>query len=43
MIKRSTVRNTIDRIQHKAGVGSKQEMVIWAVRAGLLDGFELNS
>ena len=37
-ISRSTVRNTIDRIQDKAGVGSKPEMVIWAVRAGLLDG-----
>ena len=41
-ISRSTVRNTIDRIQDKAGVGSKQEMVIWAVRAGLLNCFELN-
>lgn len=39
-ISRSTVRNTIDRIQDKAGVGSKPEMVIWAVRAGLLDGYE---
>ena len=36
-ISRSTVRNTIDRIQDKAGIGSKPEMVIWAVRAGLLD------
>ncbi len=33
----STVRNTLDRVQHKAGAGSKTEMVIWAVRAGLLD------
>ena len=41
-ISRSTVRNTIDRIQDKAGVGSRQEMVIWAVQSGLLDGFELN-
>ena len=39
-ISRSTVRNTVDRIQDKAGVGSKQEMVIWAFRAGLLDGVE---
>ena len=37
-ISRSTVRNAIDRIQDKAGAGSKPEMVIWAVRAGLLDG-----
>ena len=42
-ISRSTVRNSIDRIQDKAGVGSRPEMVIWAVRSGLLDGFDLNS
>ena len=32
-----TVRNTIYRIQDKLGVKSKQELVIWAVRKGLLD------
>ncbi len=36
----STVRNTLDRVQHKAGAGSKTEMVIWAVRAGLLDDLQ---
>ena len=40
-VSRSTVRNTVDRIQDKAGVSSKPEMVVWAVRAGLLDGLEL--
>ena len=35
-----TVRNTVYRIQDKLGVGSKQEMVVWAVRNGLLDGDE---
>ena len=39
-ISRSTVRNSIDRIQDKAGVGSKQELVIWAMQTGLLDGLE---
>ena len=33
----STIRNTIYRIQDKLGVGSKQEIVVWAVRNGLLD------
>ena len=33
----STVRNTIYRIQDKLGFGSKQEVVVWAVRNGLLD------
>ena len=32
-----TVRNTIYRIQAKLGVSSKQEVVVWAVRNGLLD------
>ena len=32
-----TVRNTIYRIQEKVGVESKQELVIWAVRNGLMD------
>ena len=39
-IGQSTVRNTLDRVQHKAGAGSKTEMVVWAVRVGLLDGLE---
>ena len=33
-----TVRNAIYRIQDKLGVASKQEIVVWAVRNGLLDG-----
>ena len=32
-----TVRNTIYRIQNKLGIKSKQEMVLWAVKNGLLD------
>ena len=32
-----TVRNAIYRIQDKLGVESKQEIVVWAVRNGLLD------
>ena len=32
-----TVRNTVYRIQNKLGIKSKQEMVLWAVRNGLLD------
>ena len=34
-----TIRNTIYRIQNKLGVHTKQELVIWAVRSGLLDDF----
>ena len=34
-----TVRNAIYRIQRKLGVGSMQELVIWAVRNGLLDEY----
>ena len=33
----TTVRNTVYRVQDKLGVCSKQEMVVWAVRNGLLD------
>ena len=33
-----TVRNAIYRVQDKLGVESKQEIVVWAVRNGLLDG-----
>ena len=32
-----TIRNTIYRIQNKLGIATKQELVIWAVRSGLLD------
>ena len=32
-----TVRNTLYRVQNKLGVARKQELVIWAVRNGLLD------
>ena len=32
-----TIRNTLYRIQDKLGVTTKQELVIWAVRNGLLD------
>ena len=37
-ISKVTVRNAIYRVQNKIGVGSPQEMVVWAVRNGLLDG-----
>ena len=33
----TTVRNTIYGIQDKLGFGSKQEIIVWAVRNGLLD------
>lgn len=36
-LSRFTVRNTINSIQDKLGLSSKQEMVVWAVRNGLLD------
>ena len=32
-----TVRNAIYRIQEKLGVGTKQDLVVWAVRNGLVD------
>ena len=32
-----TVRNTLYRIQDKLGIRTKQELVVWAVRNGLLD------
>ena len=32
-----TIRNAIYGIQDKLGVGTKQEIVVWAVRNGLLD------
>ncbi len=33
----STIRNTIYGIQNKLGFDSKQEVIVWAVRNGLLD------
>ena len=36
-VKPVTIRNAVYAIQGKLGVGSKQEMVVWAVRNGLLD------
>ena len=32
-----TIRNTLYRIQEKLGIKTKQELVIWAVRNGLVD------
>ena len=32
-----TVRNTLYRLQDKLGIRTKQELVVWAVRNGLLD------
>ncbi len=36
-VKPVTIRNAIYTIQVKLGLGTKQEMVVWAVRNGLLD------
>ena len=36
-VKPVTIRNAIYSIQGKLGIGSKQEIVVWAVRNGLLD------
>ena len=36
-VKPVTIRNAIYSIQVKVGVGTKQEIVVWAVRNGLLD------
>ena len=38
-----TVRNAIYRIQDKLGLKSKQDLVVWAVRSGLLEGVEPGS
>ena len=32
-----TVRNTLYRTQDKLGIGTKQELVVWAVRNGLVN------
>ncbi len=36
-----TVRNAIYAIRRKLGLGSRQEMGVWAARSGLLDDYEL--
>lgn len=36
-LSRFTVRNTINLVQEKLALNSKQELVVWAVRNGLLD------
>ena len=36
-VKQATIRNAIYTIQVKLGLGTKQEVVVWAVRNGLLD------
>ena len=41
--KASTIKNAIYRIQEKLGVESKQEIVVWAVRNGLLDDVDMSN
>ena len=36
-----TIRNAVYSIQDKLGVATKQELVVWAVRNGLLDDFQI--
>ena len=36
-----TVRNSVYAIRRKLGLGSRQEMGVWAARSGLLDDDEL--
>ena len=38
-----TIRNAIYGIQNKLGIGTKRELVVWAVRNGLLDDWELGT
>ena len=38
-----TIRNAIYGIQNKLAVGTKRELVVWAVRNGLLDDWELGT
>ncbi len=33
-----TVRNAVSAVQRKLGFKTRQQMVVWAVRAGLVDG-----
>ena len=36
-----TIRNAIYSIQDKLGIDTKQELVVWAVRNGLLDDYQI--
>ena len=36
-----TIRNAIYSIQYKLGIDTKQELVVWAVRNGLLDDYQI--
>ena len=38
-----TIRNAVNGIQNKLGIGTKRELVVWAVRNGLLDDWEIGS
>ena len=38
-----TIRNAIYGIQNKLSIGTKRELVVWAVRNGLLDDWELGT
>ena len=38
-----TIRNAIHGIQNKLGIATKRELVVWAVRNGLLDDWELGT
>ena len=38
-----TIRNAIYGIQDKLGIDTKQELVVWAVRMGLLDDYQLGT
>ena len=38
-----TIRNAINGVQNKLGIGTKRELVVWAVRNGLLDDWELGT
>ena len=39
--RRLTIRNAIYGIQDKLGIETKQELLVWAVRMGLLDDYQL--
>ena len=36
-----TIRNGVYGIQDKLGIDTKQELVVWAVRNGLLDDYQI--
>ena len=38
-----TIRNAVNGIQDKLGIGTKRELVVWTVRQGLLDDWEIGS